>query len=478
MRDAAFDAFGDELGEAVLGGALAGGEVGALSVAEVVEVVLALEVAFAGALGHGGERAHAAVGLEGAALVEDGFAGAFVDAGEERAHHADAGSGSDGLGDVSGVLDAAVGDDGDALFRGGAGGFADGGDLGHAGAGDHAGGADGPGADTDLDGVGSGVDEREGSVVGGDVAGEEGDGGVGFFDGADGFEDARGVAVGGVDGEGVDAHFDEAGGALEEVSRGPDGSGDAEAALLVLGGVGVFQLFLDVLDGDEAFELVVVIDDEEFLDAVLVEDVLGLLERGADGHGDEVLLGHDGVDGEVGAGDEAEVAVGENADELAVLGDGDAGDLVTAHDLEGGGDGFLGRDGDGVDDHAGFRALDLVDFAGLLLDGEVAVNDSHAALLGHGDGEAALGDGVHGGGHERGVEGDGAGKACLRADLGGDDVRIGGDQEDVVEGQGFGDFRQNHAVYCCTAGRREDYEGVPKKTDCKRGVSRIRWDEP
>ena len=39
VGDAAFDALGDELGEAVLGGAFAGGEVGALDVAEVVEVV-------------------------------------------------------------------------------------------------------------------------------------------------------------------------------------------------------------------------------------------------------------------------------------------------------------------------------------------------------------------------------------------------------------------------------------------------------
>jgi hypothetical protein len=124
--------------------------------------------------------------------------------------------------------------------------------------------------------------------------------------------------VGGVDGEGVDAVFDELGGAFEEVAGGADGSGDAEAALLILAGVGVLQLLLDVFDGDEALELVGVVDDEELFDAVLVEDVLGLLERGADGDGDEVGLGHHVADGDVGAGDEAEVAVGEDADELAV----------------------------------------------------------------------------------------------------------------------------------------------------------------
>ncbi len=42
---------------------------------------------------------------------------------------------------------------------GGAVGFGDGGDLRHAGAGDHARGADGARADADLDGVGAGVDQ-------------------------------------------------------------------------------------------------------------------------------------------------------------------------------------------------------------------------------------------------------------------------------------------------------------------------------
>ena len=73
--DAAFDALRNELGEAVVVASLASGEVGTLAAGELVHVVLALEVAFPGALGHGGQAAHAAVGLEAAALVEDGLAG-------------------------------------------------------------------------------------------------------------------------------------------------------------------------------------------------------------------------------------------------------------------------------------------------------------------------------------------------------------------------------------------------------------------
>ena len=204
--------------------------------------------------------------------------------------------------------------------------------------------------------------------------------------------------MGGVDGEGVDAHVRSSSAARSRKSPvAPMAPATRRRPLLILAGVGIFQLLLDVLDGDEALELVVVVDDQELFDAVLVEDLLGLLQGGADGDGDEVLLGHHVVDGDVGAGDEAEVAVGEDADQLPVAGDGDAGDLEAAHEFERVGDGLLGRDGDGVDDHAGFGALDLVDLAGLLLDGEVAMDDADAALLGHGDGQARLGDGVHGG---------------------------------------------------------------------------------
>ena len=55
----------------------------------------------------------------------------------------------------------------------------DGGHLGHADTGDDAGGADGAGADADLDGVGTGVDERLRARAGGDVAADDVDAGEG-----------------------------------------------------------------------------------------------------------------------------------------------------------------------------------------------------------------------------------------------------------------------------------------------------------
>ena len=76
--------------------------------------------------------------------------------------------------------------------------------------------------------------------------------------------------------------------------------------------------------------------------------------------------------------------------------------------------------------------------------GEVAVDYAHPALLGHGDGQARLGDRVHGGRHQRGGKRDAPGELGLGAHLGRDDLAVRGDQQDVVEGKGFGNGSGDH----------------------------------
>jgi hypothetical protein len=98
------------------------------------------------------------------------------------------------------------------------------------------------------------------------------------------------------------------------------------------------------------------------------------------------------------------MSAGDDADELAfVVDDGHAGDVLQRHDFLGPGDGGVGAEGHGVKDDAAFRPLHLVDFAALGFDGKVLVDDSDAALLGDGDGQTRLGDGIHCRGNERDV---------------------------------------------------------------------------
>ena len=60
----------------------------------------------------------------------------------------------------------------------------------------------------------------------------------------------------------------------------------------------------------------------------------------------------------------------------------------------------VGTDGHGVFHHAGLAALNLADLRGLLLNREVAVQDTDSPLARHGDSHPRLGDGIHRGGQE------------------------------------------------------------------------------
>ena len=70
------------------------------------------------------------------------------------------------------------------------------------------------------------------------------------------------------------------------------GGGDPQPALLVLAGVGVGDLLLDVLHRDQADAAVVLVDHQQLLDAVLVQQALGLVLADALAHRDQLLLGH------------------------------------------------------------------------------------------------------------------------------------------------------------------------------------------
>src|SRR5262249_20176497 len=88
VRDAPLDSLGDEL---------------------LLLVDVALEVALLAAALHRPERAHTAIALVAAALVQDDLARRLLGPGEERADHHRARAGGQRLHDVAGVLDAPVG---------------------------------------------------------------------------------------------------------------------------------------------------------------------------------------------------------------------------------------------------------------------------------------------------------------------------------------------------------------------------------
>ncbi len=117
--------------------------------------------------------------------------------------------------------------------------------------------------------------------------------------------------------------------ALGAVGPGPDGGADAQAPGLVLDGVGVAVGLEEILDGDEPDQLAV-LDDQELLDAVLVEQLLGAVVGDAGRHGDQ-LPGHQHVHRLVEVLLEADVAGGEDAHRRLALDHRHAADVVLAH---------------------------------------------------------------------------------------------------------------------------------------------------
>ncbi len=141
------------------------------------------------------------------------------------------------------------------------------------------------------------------------------------------------MAVRRVDDEDVDPGGHERRRSLAPVWPRADGSADAQAPLLVLDGLRVLVGLEDVLDRDEADQTPLGIDDEELLDAVLVEEALGLVDVDARRNGHE-LLRHQRAHRLVEVLLEADVARRQDADGPLALDDGNAADVVLAHHLE------------------------------------------------------------------------------------------------------------------------------------------------
>ncbi len=117
-----------------------------------------------------------------------------------------------------------------------------------------------------------------------------------------------------------------------------------------------------------------------------------------------IARGHDGAHRLVEVGLEAVVAVGDHADDLALLHHRESRYPVLLREREKLAHRDVRRHRHRIAQHAGFEALDLGDFRGLLLGGEILVDDADAAFLRDGDRQARLGDGVHRRRDERDVE--------------------------------------------------------------------------
>src|SRR5262249_14584867 len=211
---------------------------------------------------------------------------------KKRSRHDEVSAGGDRLGDVTGELDAAVGDQWDLRSARRPCALTDGVNLRHTRPGHDPGGAYRTGADAYFHGVCAAADEIAGSLLGRDVPRDAFGGGELALAEPQRVEHPLAVAVRRIENQDVDLGADQFTRAIEQILGDADGSTHAQPSQPIFRGARILNRLLNVLDGDESFEAPGAIDDQELLDAVLVQELLGLLERGSDGRRDEVILRH------------------------------------------------------------------------------------------------------------------------------------------------------------------------------------------
>ena len=161
------------------------------------------------------------------------------------------------------------------------------------------------------------------------------------------------MPVGGIHDQGVSAAGQKGLGAFQRVGSDADGCCHAQAAVVVLAGIGILLDLVDVLDGDKALQVLVLVNHQKLFYTVLMQVALGFLKGCAKGHGHKIFGSHDFLDLYLGAVlDKSHVAVCQDADKLSVIDNRQAGDAEVMHQLQGFAHGAVGIDGHGIQDHA------------------------------------------------------------------------------------------------------------------------------
>ena len=147
-------------------------------------------------------------------------------------------------------------------------------------------------ADTDLDRISAGIDQRLRAFPGRDIAGDDLHGVGEPLDAIDRFQHPRGMAVRGIDHDHIDAGVDQPLGALVTALADRGRRRHPQASLRILAGERMGNRLLHVLDRDQPDAAVLFVDHQKLFDAVLVQHPLGLLLADTFAHRDQVFMRH------------------------------------------------------------------------------------------------------------------------------------------------------------------------------------------
>ena len=253
------------------------------------------------------------------------------------------------------------------------------------------------------------------------------------------------MSVSSIDDNQVNACFNEALGAFKAIDSRGCGGGNAQMAFFVLAGIWVKACFFYILNREQANALILAIDNDKFLNTILVEQFTRLFLGHMLVDRNQALFGHEFAHRLAHVFGKAHIAVGEDANKfavasVAVFNHGKARDLMPLHKGESVGKAHIRGNSDGVEHYAALEALHLTHMIGLLLWREITVDDPNTARLRHSDSKTRLCYCVHCRGHDWQIKRDFAGNA--RADVGlvGQYFRAARTHQNIVECQSFWNY--------------------------------------
>ena len=177
--------------------------------------------------------------------------------------------------------------------------------------------------------------------------------------------------------------------------------------------------FFNVFNRQQALKLAVAVDDGEFFDPVFMKEFFRVFMGGAGDDGDKAILRrHDAGNRLIVVFLKAEIPVGQYANKSALfVGNRHPGNMIARHEFFGVLNLSIGCQGKGVGDGARLGTLHLVHLGGLIIDGQILVDDSDATLLGDTNCQAGFRHGIHRRADEGDVERDVSGQPCREIDI-------------------------------------------------------------
>ena len=237
-----------------------------------------LEITVFTSVFHCCDRSHTTVYFVFSSLIQFEASRAFITSGKHAAHHTHVSSGCDCFCHISGILDTAICDDRHTVFFCCVVAIHNCCDLWNTDSGNHTGRTDRSRSDTYFYRIGSGLDQVSGCCTCCNVTCDHLQIRIFIFDHTQCFENICGMSVCRVDNNDINFCFYQSIHTFHHVCCDSNSCTTKQTTVFVFCRLRIFDLFFNIFDGDQTFQVEVIIYDRQFFFSCLCKDLFGFIQ--------------------------------------------------------------------------------------------------------------------------------------------------------------------------------------------------------